>query len=962
MTIFRHVLLDGTNDSISTPDNAAFSALGDFSLVFLFSANDFTPAGQQTVASHLTTTGNQRSWRFFLQTDGTWNLQLSTNGSTSSTATSSAASGYTDGVVRWGLITRATGTGDVKFYTGPVWDGASVAPPAIGSFSQLGTTRTGPTGTLFNSTADLYVSTHSAGASEPFAGKAYRVLLYTGIYGSGSETLVRDCNPNDYTTGTTWVAATTGETWTLNNGAQPDAEVSGVDTGSGADAGESIATTITDADTGAGVDGGESIAIPSAGVDTGSGADAGESIAAAVSGLTFFRLDGVDDRITTPDAAAFSSPTDFSVLYKVALDDWTPAGLQSVLSHQGTGDRAFRSIVNAGGRLQVQVSTDGTSFAGAQADADTGFTDETTHWVLERRNATTGAITYYTAPDVPGSIAPPEFGTFTILGTAQSGPTGAAFNSTLQLVVGANSAANGDFLDGDVYRVMFYSGLYGSGSEALVRDMNARDYSGSGSTFVSATTGETWTISGATFFVGTEDQGTGAESASIAATLTDADTGTASDGGETVAVPVTSDDPGSGTDAGESIAATVSGADTGTGADAGESIAVAISDSDSGVAVDDEDVTIPPPPAAPPARRGISGTALLDLPAGVGQIKLSFRYEILNYDLTYAFTAEAVDRDNPPTIYFDANGDINRTMSGIRFGPRDAERINPLSHLVMPRCELEDGTLINMGVFHFKTVPLTIHTWGDEFRPECYDRSLILVQKRKGSFAIGKDTLYTTAARALIDEVGLTAFAAVDNSSAAAQSPQTFPSGTSRKAILKWICEALGFYPPYFDNDGFLRLRAVPNPISDAPPDVIYTADENSRIIHDSISAESNIGDAPNVYRVVGDPFAGAEVIGEFFVPATAPHSVAHRGFEIADEVSNQNVHDKPAADAAAHQRYVMDYSTFVRVDFETSIDPRADGMLLSRFLGTNYREQSWSMECRPGGRMTHSAQEVWQP
>lgn len=363
----------------------------------------------------------------------------------------------------------------------------------------------------------------------------------------------------------------------------------------------------------------------------------------------------------------------------------------------------------------------------------------------------------------------------------------------------------------------------------------------------------------------------------------------------------------------------------------------------------------------PPGARAFSGTEMLDLPASLGQRIESVRYDIYTADLQLAFTCSQVNRtDNVATIRFDANADTNRTISQMWFGPDDTANIDPLSHLLAPHWVLDDGSSWPLGVFHFASLPLQRHSWGDVFVPSLYDSSVILNQPRAGTFSIGVGTLLTTAARQIIDEVGLTARAAIDNSSAYAVSPQVFQPDSTRKQILAGICQALGYYPPYFDNDGFLRLRAVPNPISDANPDVTYTEDANSRIVRDSVAISSNIVDAPNVYRVIGSPAAGGEVYGEYRVPGSAPHSSQHRGFDVVRTIQNQNVHDQVAAQAAAQAAYVNDFSTYVTVTADTAPDPRADGMQIVSYLGTNYREQSWELELRAGGRMTHDWQTVW--
>lgn len=80
---------------------------------------------------------------------------------------------------------------------------------------------------------------------------------------------------------------------------------------------------------------------------------------------------------------------------------------------------------------------------------------------------------------------------------------------------------------------------------------------------------------------------TGADAGeSVAAALTDTDTGTGADAGESVAAALADADSASAADGGEAVAAGVVGSDTGTGADAGEAIGAALSDAEVGSAAD----------------------------------------------------------------------------------------------------------------------------------------------------------------------------------------------------------------------------------------------------------------------------------------------------------------------------------------------------------------------------------------
>lgn len=208
-----YIALDGSGDYCTTPDAAAFSALNDFSVLLLVAPNDWTPAATQVLFCHRYSTGNQRSWTLNLNTTGTIELQLSTDGAaTTSSAVSTVAVGGTDGVALWVLAIRERTAGTIKFYKAT--DTGTGTPPAFASFTQIGTTVSGmTTATLFNSTALLIAGAAESGGAAT-AGKLYRALLYTGLYAS-TPTLVRDCNAANWSSGSTWVASTTGETWTL---------------------------------------------------------------------------------------------------------------------------------------------------------------------------------------------------------------------------------------------------------------------------------------------------------------------------------------------------------------------------------------------------------------------------------------------------------------------------------------------------------------------------------------------------------------------------------------------------------------------------------------------------------------------------------------------------------------------------------------------------------------------------
>lgn len=73
--------------------------------------------------------------------------------------------------------------------------------------------------------------------------------------------------------------------------------------------------------------------------------------------------------------------------------------------------------------------------------------------------------------------------------------------------------------------------------------------------------------------------------------LTEGDTGSGADAGESIAVTLSDGDTGAGVDAGESLAVALSTTETATGTDAGESLAVTTADTDTGSGADAEGTT-----------------------------------------------------------------------------------------------------------------------------------------------------------------------------------------------------------------------------------------------------------------------------------------------------------------------------------------------------------------------------------
>lgn len=357
-----------------------------------------------------------------------------------------------------------------------------------------------------------------------------------------------------------------------------------------------------------------------------------------------------------------------------------------------------------------------------------------------------------------------------------------------------------------------------------------------------------------------------------------------------------------------------------------------------------------------------TGAALLDLPAGLGQRAETIRYDVLQPDRSLAFTCSQPERATA-SIAWDANSQTQRTLHGLALGPRDVARIDPTVHRLAPKWVLDDGTEFACGLFLFST-PAFPQLAGQQFmNADLADQSVVLNQGRESSYNLGPYSPLLPAIMGLVDEVGLVPYVVADQVlGTTGSAPYSQPVGTSRGQILDDLLLAAGMYPAFFDNAGNLRLKLVPNPLSTAQADVVLSTGPSGRIVRDSIQRGNNLATAPNRYLVVGSATSQAEVSGYFDVPDNAPHSFARRGYRVVKRIDVQAASDNTAAVAAAQAAYANDFDTYDEVKFDTSPDPRSDGFQVVNFLGTNYREQSFTLPLAPGARMSHVARKVYQP
>jgi len=227
----------------------------------------------------------------------------------------------------------------------------------------------------------------------------------------------------------------------------------------------------------------------------------------------YLRLDGVvGNYASTPDSAAASITGDIDIRVKVALDDWTPALTNSLISKRaGAGNRSYRLVSTTNG-LSLVWSADGTIENTSSSTVPTGITDGASKWVRATLDADNGAsgndVKFYTSDDYDPLT---QNGTWTQLGaTVTTANTSSIFDSATSVEVGSNTGGTIQLAAGEFYRAQIFNGIDGT----LAVDFDP-SLAAAGDLSFTADTGEVWTVTqtgspqGAELIVGSGQQDTG---------------------------------------------------------------------------------------------------------------------------------------------------------------------------------------------------------------------------------------------------------------------------------------------------------------------------------------------------------------------------------------------------------------------------------------------------------------------
>ncbi|HEV2928868.1 MAG TPA: hypothetical protein VGW74_09255 [Propionibacteriaceae bacterium] len=352
-------------------------------------------------------------------------------------------------------------------------------------------------------------------------------------------------------------------------------------------------------------------------------------------------------------------------------------------------------------------------------------------------------------------------------------------------------------------------------------------------------------------------------------------------------------------------------------------------------------------------------TDLLDL-SGVRRRADRFRFELWQQGfLAGTLTPDAA---RPPTVKVDTSRAAVRTLESFYLPAGQMHDIDTVADRVRVVHVLQNGAEFSLGWF----------MWGDDSRPRRgwgSERSSTLVDEghrldvgidRTIGFGAGVDVLLVAIYMALL--VIPSERISYELTDATLTAPVSWPPGTNQVRIMTELMAGIGYLPPFFDRDNILHFRPLPD-VSDPAFEPALSYD-TPRVLADSVVESDDLLDAPNRYIVYDSSGQGGGIVGHYDIPSSAPFSIAARDGVVVPRIEAQQGIGTPAAAAKAAKALAMrDGVAYRWASWQSPADPRHDVWDPVALLGRPYLEPAWSISCRSGGVMTHTAKQVaWPP
>lgn len=344
---------------------------------------------------------------------------------------------------------------------------------------------------------------------------------------------------------------------------------------------------------------------------------------------------------------------------------------------------------------------------------------------------------------------------------------------------------------------------------------------------------------------------------------------------------------------------------------------------------------------------------LLDLEPWVGQRQASFRFDLIN-----GVTEERLGELTPirtATLSHDTSRMIKRDLK-LELGVTDTAAINPITDRVRLYMVFPNGTEYPLGRYMWTDASDLVSTRGRLNSSVLNDEMFLVDQQITSGISNGGASAEFLLSKILSELVDVTVNYTLETSPFTVSGAWT--TGSNRGALLEAIAIQGDYFSPWFDHTGTMQFIRTFDPAI-RMPDLDW--DRGNKVLRDSIVETSDILTAPNRFIVISndalDPSVELTAIAD--IPATAPHSIANRGFVIA-HTEDLQLADATQATAVANG-IANRMTVFQRIGINTIPDPRHDSYNVIRWDGANWLELAWSMPLQEGAAMSHLLRKAYE-
>lgn len=359
----------------------------------------------------------------------------------------------------------------------------------------------------------------------------------------------------------------------------------------------------------------------------------------------------------------------------------------------------------------------------------------------------------------------------------------------------------------------------------------------------------------------------------------------------------------------------------------------------------------------------IPADPLLDMTAGQGQFQCSFQFFLYDFPTGVVLRQVYPVREMTPTLTHDTSRTIVRQVENLFFLPDQNGTINTIRHRIQVYMTIPGRTPYLLGTFMFIDQSRLLGTEGISSDVTMVDSMFIVDQQFEQSYAAGTFNPDGTVIsfRNCQDAIA-DVLTGLPITYTAEPTPfytiGVWTAGDNKGNALEDISVDGDYFSPWFDNTNTLRFIRSFDPATVIPK---FDFDTGYRMKRDDIVFTDDLLQAPNRFVVIsnGSVTDGTlPVVGSFDVPASAPHSIANRGFVIPEVIDWQVDYASQANAIATNigQRQTI----YERIEFTTPPDPRHDAYDVFRFQGSNWLELAWSMPLIAGSDMTHVGRKAY--